>query len=238
MYTRNSGFAPHRRQGGFIQGAILFALVILAVVVAAFSLASRDSNSSADTETARVGATLVLKTGSDIANGISRAVSDGLAAADAQANLVLTGTVATGKLDLFDTTLRYASRPEIPENALADGTAAAQPFGAGTTGADAATLTNNGNASLLGGANLETILEVPGLTELVCKRINNLTVNTLVNATVPTGITSLKAADGSSQAREGCYSNSGNFTYFRVVLVDTAPAAAAGGGGGGGGGGA
>jgi hypothetical protein len=137
-------------------------------------------------------------------------------------------------LDLFDTTLRYASRPEIPENALADGTAAAQPFGAGTTGADAATLTNNGNASLLGGANLETILEVPGLTELVCKRINNLTVNTLVNATVPTGIGSLKAADGSSQAREGCYSNSGNFTYFRVVLVDTAPAAAAGGGGGGG----
>ena len=36
MYESNSGFAPHRRQGGFIQGAILFALVIIAVVVAAF----------------------------------------------------------------------------------------------------------------------------------------------------------------------------------------------------------
>jgi hypothetical protein len=219
MYTRNSGFAPHRRQGGFIQGAILFALVILAVVVAAFSLASRDSNSSADTETARVGATLVLKTGSDIANGISRAVSDGLPAADVQEKLVLTGTVAAGSLDLFDTTLRYASRPEIPENALADGTEADQPFGAATT-TGAAILSSE---DVLGSTLEETILEVPGLTKLVCQRINNLTNNLLVSDAPPASVDAAVSADGTTQAREGCYAadpDDGPFTYFRVVLVD------------------
>jgi hypothetical protein len=224
MYTRNSGFAPHRRQGGFIQGAILFALVILAVVVAAFSLASRDSNSSADTETARVGATLVLKTGSDIANGISRAVSDGLPAADVLAELVLTGDAA-GKLDLFDTTLRYASRPEIPENALADLTDPLQPFGAATTAEGvAASLTP---VALLGDENLdETVLEVPGLTKLVCQRINNLANNLLVSDAPPASVAEALSADGETQAREGCYAadEAGPFTYFRVVLVDATTA--------------
>jgi hypothetical protein len=225
MYIRNSGFAPHRRQGGFIQGAILFALVILAVVVAAFSLASRDSNSSADTETARVGATLVLKTGSDIANGISRAVSDGLPAADVAGKLVLTGDPEAGDLDLFDTTLRYASRPEIPENALADGTAAAQPFGAGTTGDEAAILSSE---NVLGSETLaETILLVPGLTKLVCQRINNLANNLLVSDTPPASIAEALSADGETPAREGCYAadeDAGPFTYFRVVLVDATTA--------------
>jgi hypothetical protein len=221
MYLRNSGFAPHRRQGGFIQGAILFALVILAVVVAAFSLASRDSNSSADTETARVGATLVLKTGADIANGVSRAVSDGLAAADVQSKLVLTGTVADGNLDLFDTTLRYASRPEIPVNALLDGSEAVQPFASDAASPDAASLVS---LALIGDATLEeTVLEVPGLTKLVCQRINNLANNKLVNADPEGTPADTTASDGATQAREGCYAtdpDTGPFTYFRVVLVD------------------
>ena len=225
MYLRNSGFAPHRRQGGFIQGAILFALVILAVVVAAFSLASRDSNSSADTETARVGATLVLKTGSDIANGISRAVSDGLPAADVQGKLTLTGELAEGNLDLFDPTLRYASRPEIPENALADLTDPLQPFGAATTGDDAASLKA---VALLGDENLdETVLEVPGLTKLVCQRINNLANNRLVNEDPKATPALTKAADNAAQAREGCYATdpaTGPYIYFRVVLVDATTA--------------
>ena len=233
MYLRNSGFAPHRRQGGFIQGAILFALVILAVVVAAFSLASRDSNSSADTETARVGATLVLKTGSDIANGVSRAVSDGLPAADAQSTLVLTGTATGSKLDLFDTTLRYASRPEIPENALAGGSTAVQPFASGTGGTASLKSVN-----LAGSTMMDTVLEVPGLTKLVCQRINNLANNVLVNAE-PVGQTDTKAADGVTQAREGCAltgsTGAPTYTYFRVILVDTAPPATGGGGTGGGG---
>ena len=77
MYLRNNGFAPHRRQGGFIQGAILFALVIIAVVVAAFSLANRDNQTSADTEQARVNASFMLKVGNDLQSAVSRAIADG-----------------------------------------------------------------------------------------------------------------------------------------------------------------
>jgi hypothetical protein len=140
MYLRNSGFAPHRRQGGFIQGAILFALVIIAVVVAAFSLANRDSNNSADTEQARVNASFVMKAGNDIQTALSRAVADGLPPANINATgVVFDNTVSSATVvNLFDTKLRYAVRLQFPVTALATATTV-QPF-AGTnitTGAGA-----------------------------------------------------------------------------------------------------
>ena len=103
MKMSSSGFAPRRRQGGFIQGAILFALVIIAVVVAAFSLANRDSQSSADTEQARVNASFVLKVGNDLQTGINRAVADGFSPAKLETNMYFDKTESTGdNLNLFN----------------------------------------------------------------------------------------------------------------------------------------
>jgi hypothetical protein len=107
-----------RKQGGFIQGAILFALVIIAVVVAAFSLANRDSQNSADTEQARVNASYVLKVGNDIQTAVNRAIADGMAPSDVNANLLLMGATAAPALSIFDPDVKYLVRPQFPKTAL------------------------------------------------------------------------------------------------------------------------
>ena len=221
MKMCSSGFAPRRRQGGFIQGAILFALVIIAVVVAAFSLANRDSSNSADNEQARVNAAFVLKVGSDIQTGINRAVADGFPTVDIQQKLLLNvdSTTAAGAMSLFDRTLRYVARPQFPPTALDDGSS--QPFIAGASGAtavrfDAVAVTG------VGGSEEDVLLEIPNLRNDVCRRIN-VTANNLLPTAPP-----LEDA-GEGGAREGCYAASagGSGTYFRVVATDVGTAAAA-----------
>ena len=210
MKMCSSGFAPRRRQGGFIQGAILFALVIIAVVVAAFSLANRDSQNNADTEQARVNSAYVLKVGSDIQNGINRATADGFPPAELGTNLVLLTEAEEGQLSLFDPNLRYTVRPQFPTTALVD--AQAQPFGDPVTGEDTTAEFVVDAIDGVGGAPDDVVLEIPNLREDVCKRINVSTNNVLVTAAPPTEV----------QGREGCYSVSGTsgFTYYRVVATD------------------
>jgi len=218
MYKSNSGFAPHRRQGGFIQGAILFALVIIAVVVAAFSLANRDSQSNADTEQARVNATYVLKVGNDLQSAVNRAVADGLAPKDLSTKVKLDATASDGtNLNLFDDNLKYLSRLEFPATALATG--AEQPFrgsdGAGTGGTggwEADTeLTGVGAA-----AGKEAIIKFSGISLPVCQRVNTTVNATLVTA-APLGSFTAAVTAG---WREGCYGSAGTYTYFRSVVTD------------------
>ena len=210
----SSGFAPRRRQGGFIQGAILFALVIIAVVVAAFSLANRDSQNNADTEQARVNSAYVLKVGSDIQNGINRATADGFPPADLGTKLLLETDAdeTSGELSLFDPNLRYTARPQFPTTALVDATA--QPFGDAETGEEATATLNLQVAPSVGGGDQDVVLLITNLREDVCKRINVSTNNVLVTATLPTDVA----------GREGCYTDSTNFIYYRVVATDVAPA--------------
>jgi hypothetical protein len=219
MKMCSSGFAPRRRQGGFIQGAILFALVIIAVVVAAFSLANRDSQSSADSEQARVNASFVLKVGNDLQTGINRAVADGFSPANLTANMLFDDTVSEGdELNLFDTNLKYMVRPQFPPTAL-EAADTVQPF-AGTDG-EGATATAAWTTAPVDGAgndDQEAVVLVPGLREDVCRRINVTANSVLVTAEIPATI-------GDNGAREGCYDNGGDFTYFRVVATDAVPAA-------------
>lgn len=223
MYMSNSGFAPRRRQGGFIQGAILFALVIIAVVVAAFSLANRDSNNNADVETARVAATVLMTTGTNVSNGINRALADGFSSENVSGKLKLVGTAntASGEVDLFDSTLRYAVRPELPRNSL---TVDTQPFASGTTGADAAAFVSAAITGI-GSTRKDVRLEVPNIPKLVCQRINNLANGKVVSADPAATAATTTAQNGTDQAREGCYGAGPNYTYFRVVLVDAEAAA-------------
>jgi hypothetical protein len=219
MNMSSSGFAPRRRQGGFIQGAILFALVIIAVVVAAFSLANRDSSNSADNEQARVNAAFVLKVGSDIQTGINRAVADGFPTVDIQEKLVLgaDSTTLAGEMSLFDQTLRYVARPQFPPTALDD--ADGQPFEVGAAEGVAVRFTGEAITGV-GGSDADVLLEIPNLRNDVCRRIN-VTANNLLPTADPLG------SAGEGGAREGCYATTadGVGTYYRVVATDVGTAA-------------
>lgn len=217
MYMRNSGFAPRRRQGGFIQGAILFALVIIAVVVAAFSLANRDSQSSADSEQARVNASFVLKVGNDLQTGINRAIADGFNPAQLADDMIFNNGPSDGTtLNLFEENLKYMVRPQFPNTALIDG--ATQPFADAETNEVAwavQAITGAGDA-----AQDEAIITVSGLKEDVCKRVNVTANGVLVSAPLPEEV---GGEDG--DWREGCYASGTDFIYFRVVATDVRPKA-------------
>ena len=210
MYQSNSGFAPRRRQGGFIQGAILFALVIIAVVVAAFSLANRDNQNSADTEQARVNASFMLKVGNDLQSAVSRAIADGAQPNRVSVDLAFEDSSSETSVGLFDPDLKYLSTPSYPASAL--------------TGA---TVTYNWEISAItgvGGTDEEAIVTIAGLDPAVCKRINTTANGTLVTADPPT---TLAGALGNTPAwREGCYGDSTSGTYFRAVVTDAGPAPA------------
>ena len=218
MKMCSSGFAPRRRQGGFIQGAILFALVIIAVVVAAFSLANRDSQSSADTEQARVNASFVLKVGNDIQTGVNRAIADGLAPDKLTAAGVAFNATASDAtiLNIFDTNLKYVVRPQFPPTALFS-SSTVQPFAGDNGSGNNATAAWEAKAVTgAGGTNREAIVTVPGLKPDVCKRINVTANSTLVTADLPADLAAVPAT-----WREGCFgTNTAAGTYFRVVATD------------------
>jgi hypothetical protein len=206
MYLRNSGFAPHRRQGGFIQGAILFALVIIAVVVAAFSLANRDNQTSADTEQARVNASFVLKVGNDLQSAVSRAIADGAKPDSVTTDLVFSDTSSPTTVGLFDPALRYLSQPSYPETAL-DNPNAVNPITYEWLDPSVA-------ITGVGGPATEAILTVGGLDTAVCQRINTTANGELVTADLPLTVA---AAIADSNWREGCVAGG---TYFRAVVTD------------------
>ena len=216
MKMCSSGLAPRRRQGGFIQGAILFALVIIAVVVAAFSLANRDSQSSADTEQARVNASFVLKVGNDLQTGINRAIADGFSPANLEGNMVFNNGASDGDtLNLFEENLKYIVRPQFPTTALVpDGE---QPFRDASTNDVEWVVTAITDAGDINQA--EAVITVTGLREDVCKRINVTANGVLVSADLPGAV---GGEDG--DWREGCFTDGTAFTYFRVVATDVAPA--------------
>jgi len=222
MYPSDTKSLPHSRQGGFIQGAILFALVIVAVVVAAFSLANRDSQTSADAEQARVNASFVLKVGTDLQSGINRAIADGMQPSQVSTSIALDDTESSGTtINLFDGALKYLSRPEFPATALATGET--QPF-FGTDGlGDGATASFATDTALSGAgstAGLEAIITIPGLAQGVCQRINNSVNGELVTADPPTTFAVATGTGAGNRAwREGCF-GSGPYTYFRAVVTD------------------
>jgi hypothetical protein len=203
MYLRNSGFAPHRRQGGFIQGAILFALVIIAVVVAAFSLANRDNQNNADTEQARVNASFMLKVGNDLQSAVSRAIADGAPPATITTDVELNASNTNGKVSLFDTTLRYLAEPQFPTTLLA---ATGTPISYGWQSRAV-----NG----VGGVATEAIVTLTGVADAVCKRINTTANGSLVTTALPATVKD--AIEKTPGWREGCVSGG---TYFRVVVTD------------------
>lgn len=213
MYKSNMGLAPRRRQGGFIQGAILFALVIIAVVVAAFSLANQDNQTSADSEQAKINAVYVLKVGTDIQSAVNRAIADGVNPALANTQISLSDVSDGTKVGLWDPSLRYlVSEPRFPPTSLSSGTAATFNFPAplAVTG--------------VGGTNTEQIIEIGKISREVCRRINSTVNGVVVTANMPGSLATATSGTGFGW-REGCYGTNtagAAHTYFRVVVVDAA----------------
>ena len=197
--------SPTRRQGGFIQGTILFALAILGIIIAAFAVSNTGSSTNTDSERARVNAGVVMKAGSDIQDAVSRALADQHLAGDI--TLLAGTTTALPVLYLFDNDYRYGSAPRLPEQAFAG--SASLPF------------EEDDADSIAGDATLNDLLiKLPGLREDVCRRINNLALGGPFDASaIPA--TSIDAAVTAGLTSEGCYNDATDgFTYFRVVAVD------------------
>ena len=201
---------PARRQGGFIQGTILFALAILGVIIAAFAVSNTGSSTNTETERDRVNAGVILKAGSDLQDAFSRAMADNWQAPDIE----LSGTTnaATPLLNLYDPLYKYAVQVRLPDQAFQSGTAAAF--------AD-----QNLAGTALGEPTVEDrVVTLAGIRQNVCRRINNLVTGGPweANATIPAALGGATGAASTISGSEGCYGDStAGYTYYRVVAVDS-----------------
>jgi type II secretory pathway pseudopilin PulG len=199
--------SPARRQSGFIQGTILFALAILGVIIAAFAVSNTGSSTNTDTERDRVNAGVILKAGSDLQDAFSRAMGDNWQAPDIE----LTGATnpATPVLYLYDPLYKYAVQVRLPDQAFENNTAVAF--------AD-----DNVLGTALGDSSVqERVVTLTGLRANVCRRINNLVTGGPWNANATPPAT-LAAAASTISGSEGCYGDStAGYTYYRVVAVDS-----------------
>lgn len=202
--------SPARRQSGFIQGTILFALAILGVIIAAFAVSNTGSSTNTDTERDRVNAGVILKAGSDLQDAFSRAMGDNWQAPDISITLP-TNPVPPAPptlLNLFDPAYKYGVEVRLPDQAFEDNTA------------DAFADANLADTNLGDPAVEERVVTLAGLRLNVCRRINNLVTGGPWNANATPPATLADAASTISGS-EGCYGTAGNYTYYRVVAVDS-----------------
>ena len=185
------------RQGGFIQGTILFALAILGVIIAAFAMSNSGSSTNTDNERDRVNAGVIIKMGTDLQDMVARAASDNFPPSIMQLSTTTPNNQAT--IGLYDSAYRYGTKPVPPIPAFA-----------GTTAADFTIATSS--ASLTGGATSERVVELSGLKVGVCRRVNQQLTGAAFNptSTIPTV----------QAGTEGCFEDTGVYKYFRVVAVD------------------
>lgn len=204
MHTSYALSRHHRRQGGFIQGTILFALAILGVIIAAFAVSNTGSNTNTDTERDRVNAGVIMKAGSDLQDGYSRAMADNWQAASA----ALGASSAGEPLLVTDPAYKYAVEPRLPDQAFTSGSASS--------------FTDDSDETGLGDSSSdERVVLLAGLKVNVCRRINNLVLGTPWNATAAVPVVGTVYTDVSGS--EGCYCSgvsTAPCTYYRVVAVD------------------
>jgi hypothetical protein len=195
--------SPARRQGGFIQGTILFALAILGVIIAAFAVSNTGSNTNTDTERDRVNAGVIIKSGSDLQDAVARAMADNWAPSVIETTEgTAPGTVVPTRLWLFDLKYKYAVEPRVPEQAFS-GTPTKFALDNMHTLGDAATK--------------ERIAKLPGLKKSVCQRINAMVQSEPWDANAEVeGVANVIVATPA----EGCYKDGTDYIYFRVVSVD------------------
>ena len=191
-----------RREQGFVQGVLLFALAVLVAMIAAFAFANNGSNNSADRENAKVTATVLMKQASDIQDAVSRFVSDGRSlaymcvAVDTSEVASRDTCPATTGVDLFGADNGYAAAPTAPAAAFAATNTASRVW-------QYADFTNNGrDGTSTTGTQAYAFMEAVGLDDKVCRAINRI-LNT--------------SETRNDETLEQCYVNGGVMTYRKVI---------------------
>lgn len=216
-----------RRQQGFIQAILLFGIALMAAILGGFALANRSPTSQTDTEQAKVNASVALKEGADLQNGVLRFGNDFGSSAITK-TLDFSDTPNKG---LFDPTARYASPQLMPAAAFASGVdpaiSAPSQYVAGHWYLNGATPANG-----IGTTVADPMAVLPDLREDVCARIDNMLYG---SNTIPASTGKLAAwasdtapADGGISAlagvagwAEGCVATQGDtptkYVYFKVL---------------------
>ena len=214
-----------RRQGGFIQAAILFGIALLTAVIGGFALANRTPNTQTTLEQAKVNASVILKQGADLREGVTRFMND----KGSLSNLTFNTTTNTG---LFDPSVQYASVQLGPAQAYVSGTPTnTTTFTVRAAGSyvyhDRVTLNGVGSAAA------DTVVLTGPLNTATCQRINTMLYGTAISTAPPT--TTVALADFTNTATatavdlsattgivgwsEGCVGTAtvGSNVYFKVV---------------------
>lgn len=196
---------PRRaRQAGFIQGAILFALALIGILVAAFATSNQGVSTQTDSEEARINSSLIIKAGSDVQDAVNRAVADRI---DLQ-QIVIASSATAPDIALFDPNLRFGSLPALIKTMADTGDLVDLVWSE-----ELDKVTGVGDAD-----GKDLVVKLDGVSQVVCRRIEAAVQNLAFNPTValPQAIPSAR--------REGCIAAgaTGAATYYRVVSVDVA----------------
>lgn len=242
MSTYRPKFGPlllqprlHQQQAGFIQAALLFGIALMTAILGGFALANRSPTSQTDDEQAKVNASVVLKQGSDLRDGVARFASDN--GATSVQNVATLDFSAVSPVGLFDAAARYASPQIMPTStfATAQGTPTVPSTStAGSVRAGHWFLNQQAVGNGIGTGSPDPMVVLPDLQLKVCQRINRLlygssTIPVSLNAKAvwvgdgTGGTTSMGAAAppaGAAGWPEGCVeagTSSGVYVYFKVV---------------------
>lgn len=223
----NLNLSQRGPEAGFIQAALLFGIALMTAVLGGFALANRTPTSQTDVEQAKVNASVILKQGSDLRDGIQRFASDN--SSDAVKGTAATNNMTFGDTGsgLFNPANRYASPQTMPASAFAT-TASAVPKAPEARAAGhwyfsrIRTLPGIGDP-----AAVDPIVLITDLGSKVCDRINailygpnatteTLTAGTLANVKDDTGTVTFAA--GNTNQPEACVKTTDNkHVYFKVV---------------------
>lgn len=197
---RQPSLPRRRRQGGFIQGVILFALALIAVVIGVFSTSNSSVDTRTDREEARLNAALLLKVGSDIQDSVNRAVADQRDIA----TMVMINPPGDGRFFLWDPVVRYGSAPTLPITLRADRavvpvwSVAYEQF------------TGQGSDTT------EQVVQLSNVSDEVCRRLNASAQGVPYDPAADIPLT--LAAVAALPRLQGCFAG----TFYRVVSMDVA----------------
>ncbi len=221
IISRSLSSVPSQQEG-FIQGAILFGIALLTAVIGGFAMANRTPTSQTTTEQAKVNASVFLKQGADLSEGVARLAFDG--------GSVSTMTFDTNSGGLFEPARQYALVQRGP----------AAAYGGTPTNVNSATqagsyaLKSNVKVPNVGTTSDDTIVSTVFTDVGTCRRINNMLYGIAITAAPPDGVGTATAwgigagavdLTGSTDAAtisgwsEGCLTTAtaGSYVYFKVV---------------------
>jgi hypothetical protein len=186
-------------------------------------MANRTPTSQTSTEQAKVNASVFLKQGSDLSEGVARFAFDG--------GSVSNMTFDTASGGLFEPAKQYALVQRGPAAAYAGGT---PPNLTTSTQAGSYALKSNVKVPNVGTESDEVVVSTVFTDVGTCRRINNMLYGTLITAAPPGGVSTSTAwgigagaidltaspdAATISGWSEGCLTTTtaGSYVYFKVV---------------------